>query len=138
VLFVITAMWQLIRFLWWVDTSAFTAAAAVAVAAPHSDAAELYGEPPEPADQYAGADYSTHITNQVADPQTRENHSRWVAEMHPWSGAVKKMDTIDAEDYVHFQGLRRPQAAPQSANPHQITELDPSHLANNRPFNFMQ
>ncbi len=80
-------------------------------------------------------DYDGYITDLVADPRTKENHRRWVAEMRPWSGAAMKVDDLDPENFLHFQGLRRPQAVVQH-NPLQLTEVDTRHLAKNKKFNF--
>lgn len=81
-------------------------------------------------------DYGSYITDLVVDPRTRDNHNRWVEEMKPWSGVAMKVDSLDMENYVDFQGLRRPQAVVQY-NPLQLTEIDTFDLSVNRPFNFM-
>jgi len=81
-------------------------------------------------------DYGSYITDLVVDPRTRDNHDRWVEEMKPWSGVAMKVDTLDIEPTLDFQGLRRPQAVVQH-NPLMLTEADTYTLSGNRPFNFM-
>jgi len=80
-------------------------------------------------------DYDSFITDLVVDPRTRDNHRRWVEEMKPWSGTAMKVDDLDMENYIDFQGLRRPQAVVQY-NPLQLTEIDTYDLAKNKKFNF--
>ena len=59
----------------------------------------------------------------------------WAKEMKPWSGVARKIGEIEVENYLHFQGLRRPQAVPQHA-PLQLTEVDQYDLAKNKKFRF--
>lgn len=80
-------------------------------------------------------DYDTYLTDLVVDSRTRENHRQWANEMKPWSGVARSTDDLDMETFVHFHGLRRPQAVAQH-NPWQITEIDGSDLAKNPKFNF--
>lgn len=78
---------------------------------------------PEP-----GIDYDRYVTDLVVGPRMRENHSRWVQEMKPWSQGVLKVDTLEVENYLPFTGLRRPQPVAQY-NPLQLTEVDTYDLA---------
>jgi hypothetical protein len=82
-------------------------------------------------------DYSGYITDLVVDPRTKDNHSRWVEEMKPWSGTAMMVDDLDEalEATTHFIGLRRPQAIVQY-NPLQLTERDSYTFASNPKFNF--
>lgn len=85
--------------------------------------------------QNDGMNYGDYVTDLVTDPRTRDNHRRWVEEMQPWSGVARKVDTLEMDNYVDFQGLRRPQAVVQY-NPMQLTEIDTNDLAVNPKFNF--
>ena len=100
---------------------------------------ELTQEPASDTVQYHTAspaiDYGAFVTDLVVDPRTRDNHQRWVEEMKPWSGTAMAVDDLDMENYVDFQGLRRPQAVVQY-NPLQLTEIDTFDLAKNKKFNF--
>jgi len=83
-------------------------------------------------------DYGGYITDLIADPRTRENHSRFADEMKPFSGGALKVDDLDEalEAGTHFHGLRRPQAIVQKKTAHQLTEVDASILSSNAKFNF--
>lgn len=81
--------------------------------------------------------YSDYVTSQVTTPEVAEHHSRWVKEMTPyWGGAaVIGKDSMDEvlESAVPFVGLRRPRPVPQCRDSmYQVTELDPSHLRDDR------
>ena len=80
-------------------------------------------------------DYDSYITDLVVDPRTRDNHRKWVEEMQPWSGVAMMVDKLEMDNYLDFQGLRRPQAVVQY-NPIQLTEIDTDDLAVNPKFNF--
>ncbi len=83
------------------------------------------------------ADYSTLITDIVVDPRTRQNHEMWTNEMKGWSGTTTmKVDDLEMENYLDFQGLARPQAGVTIYNPMMLTEIDNSDLARNKPFHF--
>ncbi len=100
---------------------------------------ELCAEPTTDVMQYHSAapaiDYNSYVTDLIVDPRTADNHRRWVEEMKPWSGTAMKVDTLDMENYIDFQGLRRPQAVVQY-NPLQLTEIDTFDLSVNKPFRF--
>lgn len=82
-------------------------------------------------------DYQTMITDLVIDPRTRMNHSQWVNEMQGWSGTTTmKVDTFEPQLYLTWQGLRMPQAGVGQYNPLQLTEVDDTDLAVNKPFHF--
>ena len=81
-------------------------------------------------------DYGTYITDLVVDPRSRDNHAKWVADVKPWSGTARMVDTLEVEDYIPFLGLQRPQAVAQN-NPLQLTEVDAFDLAKNKKFIFM-
>lgn len=80
-------------------------------------------------------DYDAYVTDLMIDGRTRENHKAWVNEMTPWSGVAKKVDNLEMESYLHFAGLRRPQAVAIN-NPQMLTEIDTSDLVENPKFNF--
>ena len=79
----------------------------------------------------AGAmDHSRYIEDLALGQETRANHARWANEIAPWSaGRARKVDTLEDENYVHWQGLRGPHQPVEVANPSQVTELDPEDLA---------
>lgn len=82
-------------------------------------------------------DYQTMVTDLVVDPRTRMNHAQWVDEMKGWSGTTTmKVDRFEPQLYLNWQGLRMPQAGVGQYNPLQLTEVDDTDLAVNRPFNF--
>lgn len=82
-------------------------------------------------------DYQTMITDLVVDPRTKMNHNEWVNEMQGWSGTTTmKVDNFEPELYLTWQGLRMPQAGVGQFNPLQLTEVDDTDLAKNKPFRF--
>ena len=84
-------------------------------------------------------DYSSYITNLVADPRLQENQQKWANEMSPCSGTAFSPDDLDEAvgNDLSFVGLRRPQAIAQSADSLFITEADATNIINNPRFNFM-
>jgi hypothetical protein len=82
-------------------------------------------------------DYQSMITDLVVDPRTRMNHHQWVDEMQGWSGTTTmKVDTFEPQLYLNWQGLQMPQAGVGQYNPLQLTEVDDTMLAVNKPFRF--
>lgn len=82
-------------------------------------------------------DYQAMITDLVVDPRTRMNHSQWVNEMRGWTGTTQmKVDILEPELYLDWNGLRMPQAGVGQYNPLQLTEVDDTDLAKNKPFRF--
>lgn len=82
-------------------------------------------------------DYQTMVQDLVIDPRTRENHNQWVEEMAGWTGTTTmKVDSFEPQLYLNWQGLRMPQAGVGQYNPLQLTEVDDSMLAVNKPFHF--
>jgi hypothetical protein len=59
--------------------------------------------PPSKYDQ----DYSNYLLSLGVDKKVKEGQDEWVGEVKPWSGAVKKIDNIELEADLPFQGLRR-------------------------------
>ncbi len=82
-------------------------------------------------------DHMTMIQDLVVDPRMRDNQELWAQEMRGWSGtSTIKADTFEPQLYLNWQGLRMPQAGVGQVNPLQLTEVDDSDLAVNRPFKF--
>ncbi len=83
--------------------------------------------------------YGKYVSDVALDARTEANHRAWVAEMKPWSGSLRGIDTLDEalEASTNFVGLRRPQSVAQR-DPFFITEKDSSTYAKNPKFNFRQ
>jgi len=83
-------------------------------------------------------DYNSYLEHLVADNRLRDNHSKWVNEMSPWSGTAQSVDNIDeaVSNSLSWQGLRRPQSIVQDSNALFKTEIDASDLINNLKFRF--
>ena len=75
-------------------------------------------------------DYMAMLTGQVADGRTLENHSKWAAEMQPWTGSGGKsamlQHSFEPENSIHKHGLKhhKPQSVKQDKNRLFITEFD--------------
>ena len=98
----------------------------------------LFGNSLPSSTHIPGGDYSSYITNLVADPRVMENQKKWSDEMFPWSGTAFSPDDGDemAANSLSFTGLRRPQAVAQSSAAMFITEIDAPSIINNPKFNF--
>lgn len=81
-------------------------------------------------------DYVSMVTDLITDPRLQENHGKWVQEMVPFNKTWIKIDDLEMENYLDFQGLQRPQAGVGVYNPMMLTEIDDSDLARNHRFNF--
>ncbi len=97
---------------------------------------ERMTEPTAYHDKEPEIDYATRLTSIIADDRMVQNHRAWAKDMKPWSGVARKVGEIEVENYLHFQGLRRPQAVAQHA-PLQLTEIDQDDLVKNKKFRFV-
>lgn len=104
---------------------------------PHYDTENAYDNNPSLHHSApATMDYGEHVKSLVVDPRTEENHRQWVKGALPYAGTARGIDTLDVGDYIHFQGLRRPQAITQSRDSLFVTEIGTDDLTHNPKFNF--